>query len=120
LLAAALVPHAEIENELLFDPMEAAMGGGSGPPAAMREEHEEIEEQLAEVGMETDPERARTILLDAIRLARIHFEKEERIAFPLAEDVLGNRALEEQGIEWANRRRVLIAGTVRAHSPGPL
>ena len=109
LVAAALVPHAELENELLFGPMETAMGGGAGPPAAMRVEHEEIESRLGEVGMETDLDRAKTGLLEAIRLARAHFEKEERIAFPLAVSVLGDGALRERGSEWAGRRRVLVA-----------
>lgn len=109
LLAAALVPHAEMENELLFGPMETAMGGGAGPPAAMRMEHEEIESRLGEVARETDLDQARVNLLDVIRLARSHFEKEERIAFPLAEDVLGERSLQERGREWADRRRVRIA-----------
>lgn len=109
LLAAALVSHAEMENDLLFGPLEAALGGGGGPPAAMREEHEEIESRLDEVGEEADLDQARNGLLEAIRLARSHFEKEERIAFPLAESVLGDRALQERGSEWADRRNVRIA-----------
>ena len=108
LLAAALVPHAELENDLLFAAMEMAAGGAPGPSAAMREEHEEIESRLEGARRESDVGRAKAALLEAIQLARIHFEKEERIAFPLAESVLGDRALRERAGEWAGRRGVFV------------
>lgn len=108
LLAAALVPHAELENDLLFGAMKMAAGGGPGPSTAMLEEHAEIESRLEEARAKSDVGRAKAALLEAIQLARIHFEKEERIAFPLAESVLGDRALRERGSEWAGNRRVFV------------
>ena len=111
LLAAALVPHAELENELLFDAM-ALSGEHPGPPAMMREEHAEIERLLEEAGEASDLDRAKAALGEAIRLSRIHFEKEERIAFPLAERVLDERALGERASDWAGRRSVRVAPAV--------
>lgn len=108
MLAAALGPHARLENELLFGPLEAAMGGG--PPAVMRMEHERIEGLLAEAAGSGDDAAARGALLEAIRLAREHFLKEERIAFPLAESMFGEGRLRELAARWAEARRVALVG----------
>ena len=68
-----------------------------------------VAEVLEEVGEESDLGRAKAALGEAIRLSRVHFEKEERIAFPLAESVLGERALRERVGEWGGRRAVRVA-----------
>lgn len=104
MLASALEPHARLENELLFGPLEAAMGGG--PASVMRMEHEQIEGLLGEAARAGDEAAARTALLEAIRLAREHFLKEERIAFPMAESTFGPARLEELAVRWAQARGV--------------
>ena len=111
LLAAALVPHAELENELLFDAM-ALSGDHPGPPAMMREEHAEIERLLEEAGVSSHRARAWAAWGEAIRLARIHFVSVVRIAFPLAEGVRDARALGERASDWAGRRSVRVAPAV--------
>lgn len=108
MLASALEPHARLENELLFEPMESAMEGG--PPAMMRMEHERIEVLLGEAARTGDDATAREALLEAIRLAREHFLKEERVAFPLAESMLGEARLRELSGRWAEARRVALVG----------
>ena len=108
MLAAALVSHAEIENDLLFDAMEAAPAAARAPIVAMREEHGDIEDTVAEAADTPDAARAGALLRDAVALARDHFAREEHLLFPLANQVLGDAALEELGAAWGTRRRVAV------------
>ena len=111
LIAAALIPHAQLENELLFAAMEHQRGP-VGPTLVMRIEHDEIEQLLDQVARASDPPRAAHLLGDAIHQARAHFAKEEQVAFPLADDLLGEARLRELGAIWADRRAVSDALTV--------
>lgn len=106
LLGAALAPHARLEEELLFQPAESA--GGSGPFQVMREEHERIDSLLRAGSSARDAPAAAESLRDAIRVARDHFLKEEEIAFPVAEQSIGEPALSDLGRRWANRRAVRL------------
>jgi iron-sulfur cluster repair protein YtfE (RIC family) len=108
LLAAGLEPHARLEDDLLFAAMENKTGAGLGLVSTMRVEHEEIEGALRSVAVGTDPARAREMLLEAIHLARAHFLKEEQVAFPMAEEVLGAEDLMRLGGEWARARGVVL------------
>ena len=47
---------------------------------------------------------AKGLLLAVIAAARKHFEKEERIVFPMAERILKTKTLTELGAQWMNRR----------------
>ena len=125
LLAAALVPHAQIENEILFPAIEAEIGE-QGPTRVMREEHaqiegmltrlqtlreftqahDEIESKLAQLPNLTTAEEARALIDDMIYAAREHFAKEEQVLFPMCEEFLSARALTELGAQWAERRGV--------------
>jgi hemerythrin-like domain-containing protein len=109
LLAAALTPHAEIENDLLFAAMEAAPDAARGPILAMREEHDAIEETIAEAADAANAARGSALLRDTIALARDHFAREEHLLFPLAAQLLGDAVLEELGAEWALRRHVALS-----------
>jgi iron-sulfur cluster repair protein YtfE (RIC family) len=108
LLAAALVSHAKLEDELVFARMLAA-GGDAGLLSAMGEEHEQIADRLGRAQGTNDVELARTELLEAISMARDHFAKEERLAFPLADELLGAVVLQDLGAAWAGRRDVFLA-----------
>ena len=108
-MARVLGSHARLENELLLDEA-ARRGEEEGPLAVMRREHDEIEELLETATATYDPEVAAGLLREAIALAREHFEKEERAAFPLAERALGAEALEALGEAWAERRGVRLDG----------
>lgn len=107
LLAAAVVSHARLEDEMLFRRM-AAAGGDSGLLAAMEDEHARIAELLSSAQGTHDLELARSKLLEAVALARDHFAKEERLAFPLAESLLDREALIALGADWADRREVFV------------
>lgn len=108
-LSAALEPHARLENELLFDPALATAAGKGGPLAVVREEHDAIEDLLRAARREDEPVRARALLLDAIARARDHFEREERVAFDLATEALGEERMSALGARWAERRGVRLA-----------
>ncbi|MBI3914701.1 MAG: hemerythrin domain-containing protein [Chloroflexi bacterium] len=125
MLAAALVPHAMMENEVFFPAIEGRIGEG-GPTTVMRMEHQEIEERLRELSdfkgahediegalarlpATRDADAARRVMKDVVLAACEHFAKEENILFPMAEQMLDARALEEMGAEWATRRGVVLA-----------
>jgi len=102
LLAAALHPHATLEDELLFDEVEPHLGSAGGPLAVMRAEHEEVKATLdALLEGRADPA---PLVRRLVEVARAHFAKEEQILFPLAEDLLSAEALEAAGERWAERR----------------
>jgi len=109
LLAAALVTHARLEDELLFGRMRSA-GADAGLLDAMEEEHTEIAGMLTRAQGTQDLVVARRELLDAVALARQHFAREERLAFPLAESALGGAVLSELGAAWSERRDVFLDG----------
>lgn len=109
LLTAALEPHARLEDELLFVTVEEEAGIGVGPVETMRAEHEAIEGVLQRAVAATEPAPAREMLLEVIHLARAHFLKEEEVAFPMAEEVLGAESLTRLGKEWARARGVVQA-----------
>ena len=128
LLAGGLVPHALIENEILFPAIEAQMGGSFGPIPVMRAEHAEIEgslerlQQLHELTQAhddiegafarlpdtRDTQAARELVRHTIQVAREHFAKEEQILFPMAIEMLNDSTLRELGQQWAARRGVMV------------
>lgn len=108
LLASALVSHARLEDELLFGAM-AAANGDPGLLDAMETEHGAIADRLSRAQGTADLTLARNELLEAVSLARDHFAKEERLAFPLADALLSASVLRDLGDAWAIRRDVFVA-----------
>jgi len=107
LLAAALVSHAQLEDTLLFERMRAA-GGDEGLLNTMEAEHTAIAGLLTRAQGSQDVAVAREELLEAVAQARDHFAKEEQIAFPLAENLLGAAGLTALGARWSARREVFL------------
>ena len=107
LLAAALISHARIEDDLLFDRM---LGAGADPGllGVMAEEHMKISDWLKRAQGTQNLEVAQMLLLDAIAMAREHFAREERLAFPMAASLLDDDAIEALGAAWAARREVYL------------
>lgn len=128
LLAASLIPHAQIEDEILFPALEAEIGP-DGLTHVMRTEHTDIEALLqrietvrellhahddiegafARLPAETDPAQARTMMHELLEMTRDHFSKEENMLFPMAEQMLSARVLCELGDQWAERRGVRLS-----------
>lgn len=112
LFETAILAHAHFENEPLFAALDRLMPAG-GPVAAMRAEHGEIEGELARVATSRDAGEARVHLQGAIAEARSHFQKEELVLFPMAEQLLGSDTLEEMGAAWAQNRGVALPAARR-------
>ncbi|MCI0690899.1 hemerythrin domain-containing protein [candidate division KSB1 bacterium] len=108
MLAAALAPHAHLEDELLFIALEAHIDPQSGPLAVMRMEHNEIEGSLERLQELQDLTEAKNLLLHAIQTARAHFAKEEQVLFPLASQMLEAKKLSLLGANWAESRKVRV------------
>ncbi len=106
---ATLGTHATLEDELLFDALEAHLGTGPGPLYVMRREHERVEAELARVAAATELDDARAGAAELTRVARCHFGKEEQVLFPMALELLGEQRIKELGTVWAERRGVILA-----------
>ena len=119
-LGEAVESHARLEDELLFEPLEAGGRMPAGPIGGMRAEHAQIEELIsriespagtgAEAGASVAPIVAR--LCDTLLL---HFTHEEHVLFVLAARFAGEAELEELGARWAERRSVEIGRALASH-----
>ena len=67
-----------------------------------------IEEALRKISKSRDLKLARKLLIGVITASRKHFDKEERIVFPMAERVLNARTLSDLGNEWMKRRETAL------------
>jgi len=108
LLGEALVAHARVEDDLLFPALERRGAREDAPLDVMKQEHGEIEDSFREIARTSDSSQARSLLLHVAAIAREHFEREEQVVFPIAEEILGSEELEKMGREWAERRRVAV------------
>ncbi len=106
-LNALVRSHAMLEDELLFTALEPHLGE-AGPLAVMRTEHEQIENALIGVEDASSLKEAAESVLPALAMARSHFQKEERVLFPMAEQVLDEEILTRLGWSWASARGVSI------------
>lgn len=103
LIEASLKAHSDAEDELLFAPLEHCIEQ-LGQADTFHKEHEEIDRSLGQVRRAREVAQARKLLLTAVLASRRHFNKEERIVFPLAEKSLSPRTLQNLGAAWARRR----------------
>ncbi len=108
LIASALKPHAQLEDELLFDPLVERADRELDIFPLMEQEHAMIADLLDQIQRTRTVVEARELLLEAIDLARVHFMKEERIAFPRAEQELDETELLRLGRQWSERRGVTL------------
>jgi hemerythrin-like domain-containing protein len=108
LLTRALVSHARLEDELLFDRLTGRAGADAALLTVVRDDHHEIERALGAARSASDLATARDQLTVAIAVARAHFAREERALFPLAERLLDAELLTEMGADWASRRGVSV------------
>jgi len=108
LMEALLKYHSDTEDELFIGPLEHCFEQ-IGQRDAFLEEHEEIDSSLKEVQEARQLEKARQLLLSAVSYSRKHFDKEERIVFPMAERVLKGKTLTALGQTWMEQRaRVVV------------
>ena len=96
-------PHSKTEDDLFIEPLEHCFEQ-IGQNETFHAEHRQIEEMLAGVHTAKTLKAAKKTLLGAISASRKHFDKEERIVFPLAERVLNSKTLIKLGEQWLKRR----------------
>jgi hemerythrin-like domain-containing protein len=96
-------PHSRTEDELFIDPLEHCFDQ-IGQKETFHDEHKMIEDTLAKVHQARGLKSARKFLHGAVTATRKHFNKEERIVFPLAERILKAKTLNDLGETWLRRR----------------
>ena len=106
LLDATLDPHSRTEEELFIAPLDHCMDQ-LGQERGFHDEHAEIEATLDAIQTCKRATTARTLLLDAVRACRRHFDKEERVVFPMGERLLNPKTLDALGSEWQKRREAV-------------
>src|ERR1035441_3584761 len=92
LMEQLLKEHSDTEDELFIGPLEHCFEQ-IGQRDAFLEEHQEIDVSLKNVQLAKDFKKARHLLLSAVSYSRKHFDKEERIVFPMAERVLNGKKI---------------------------
>jgi hemerythrin-like domain-containing protein len=103
LLESLLKAHSDTEDELFIGPLEHCFEQ-LGQRDAFLEEHQEIDVSLKNLQQAKQFKTARQLLLAAVAYSRKHFDKEERIVFPLAERVLKTKTLTALGQIWMEQR----------------
>jgi hemerythrin-like domain-containing protein len=99
--------HAKTEDDLLVEPLEHCLAQ-IGQSDTFHEEHDRIEGQMAEVQKARRAKQARALVMKVVLRSREHFDKEERIVFPLAERVMKAETLSGLGNEWMKRREAVL------------
>jgi hemerythrin-like domain-containing protein len=107
LLDTMLRIHSKVEDHLLIDPLEATFSQ-MGQAENFHDEHDQIEADLASIRSVRQIAEAKRRLLRAVMLSRKHFDKEERIVFPLAEKQLSAKSLLTLGRRWEEQRSVPV------------
>ena len=96
-------PHSQTEDELFIEPLEHCFDQ-LGQKDTFHHEHELIDAALDKVQKTKDLKTAKKLLLGAVTASRNHFDKEERLVFPMAERILKARTLTELGAQWLKQR----------------
>ncbi|MFB3162685.1 hemerythrin domain-containing protein [Neobacillus sp. 179-C4.2 HS] len=99
---AALDPHSEREEGVLFPMMGVYIGTTSGPIAVMEYEHDQAKANIHEFlknanSFQADDEKKNlaALIKSAYLILTEHFAKEENVLFPMAERMLSDDEKEE-------------------------
>jgi len=103
LLEKLLKAHSDTEDALFLGPLEHCFEQ-IGQRDAFVAEHHEMDGQLRLIQKATRLKAARQLLLGAVAHSRRHFDREERIVFPMAERVLKSKTLTQLGQTWHDQR----------------
>lgn len=106
LMEQLLVAHSATEEDLVFAPLAHCLEN-IGQNDSFEREHQEIDGSLEKIRKATRVAEARRMLLAAVVASRKHFDREERIVFPLAEKVMKPQSLTELGESWLRQREAV-------------
>jgi hemerythrin-like domain-containing protein len=104
LLDSVMEDHGMVEEELLMGPLEHCLSQ-LGQTENMRAEHEAIDASLKLVQTVRNVARAKKELLHVVQLSRQHFDREERLIFPLAAKQLSAKTQAILSRKWEERRK---------------
>jgi len=107
LLESLLETHSLAEDRLIIEPLEHCLEQ-LGQHETFHQEHIEIEENVKRAQTTRDLRKSRKHLLAAVLASRKHFDKEERIVFPMAEKLLKGKTLTALGKSWIQHRNAAI------------
>ena len=107
LLESMLKLHSQVEDDLLIQPLEPSFCQ-LGHHENFHDEHDEIEDHLEQVRAARTLAKSKRELLRAVALSRRHFDKEERIVFPLAERQLSAESQKRLGQLWTEQRNLAV------------
>jgi hemerythrin-like domain-containing protein len=108
LMETMLKAHSDVEDELFLGPLEHCFEQ-MGHRDSFLQEHQEVNAGLHLVQNATRLRQAQRLLLEAVAHCRKHFDREERLVFPLAEQVLKEATLTELGQNWLEQRNRAVA-----------
>lgn len=107
LIGAMQEAHGQVEDELVMEPLAHCLDQlGQNEP--LHAEHDHIEAVLAQVRTCRDLRKAKKLLHGAVVISRQHFDREERVIFPLAEKWLKPKTLQTLGTEWVAKRKQVL------------
>jgi len=95
--------HSDTEDELFLGPLDHCFEQ-IGQRDSFIEEHHELDGNLQRLQKTTRVKQAKELLLAAVAHSRRHFDREERVVFPLAERVLKSKTLTDLSKRWLDRR----------------
>lgn len=96
--------HSRIEDQLILEPLAHCIDN-IAQAENFEAEHKEIDESMAGVLRAETVDEARVLLLRTVHWCRKHFDREERIIFPLAEQWLKEKNLTDLGDAWKKARQ---------------
>ena len=105
MLEAVLKPHADAEDELLFNGLEPGLDQ-MGKLEKVQHEHDAICHGLEQVRISRTRKDAQRRLTNVVHLTRKEFDMEDRIIFRMAEEILREDTLVKLGKVWARKRHV--------------
>lgn len=103
LMEHLLHDHSQTEDDLVLAPLEHCLEQ-IGQRDSFEHEHQEIDASLLRISQAKQLAEARRLLQRAVTYSRKHFDREERIVFPLAEKVLKEQTLRDLGRNWIKQR----------------
>lgn len=107
LMESMLRAHSDTEDKLFLGPLEHCFEQ-IGQRDQFLQEHQEMDGNLQRVQQATRVDMARKLLLAAVAHSRRHFDREERIVFPLAERMLNPKTLTSLGQSWMEQRNKVV------------
>ena len=108
LLETLLRGHSQTEDDLVLAPLEHCLEQ-IGQRDSFEHEHHEIDASLLRVRDAKQVAEARRLMQRAVSYSRKHFDREERIVFPLAEKVMKRETLATLGRAWMKQREAKLA-----------